>query len=37
MMDIGKPSEEVIVTPREIPIPSPLPPMPVQTPEPVPV
>jgi hypothetical protein len=27
-MDIGKPSEEVIVNPKEIPIPSTLPPLP---------
>ncbi len=34
-MDLGKPAEEVIVTPQEIPIPSTLPPLPIPT-EPVP-
>jgi hypothetical protein len=31
-MDIGKPFEEVIVIPKEIPIPSPLPPLPEPAP-----
>lgn len=35
-MDIGKPSEEVIVLPKEIPIPSPLPPIPAPSPDFVP-
>ena len=35
-MEIGKPSEEVIVIPKEIPIPSTLPPLPTPA-EPLPV
>ena len=34
-MEIGKPSEEVIVNPKEIPIPSTLPPLPTPA-QPVP-